>query len=259
MQTVWRFLTNGLKTKPQLKSIVLCPLTQLSQATEFRKLPGCSVLSRPVRLRVLRDTLMQTLNLEAEDTTSAEDSMRFYQSEAAKTADVALFPYEMTGTRILVAMVDAAQRMVLKAMLTRETHQCAVCNNMKDLAGQLKQRQKKSQGWNYDVLFVEYSSTDDKEYADLSIVETIRRLEAMEDLGVVTADSAQEHKLLIIGIVAEDSPADREACLKAGMNMCIVKPIHRQAVTDAMELLRAAREDAAREDSKNATTTVCRS
>lgn len=89
----------------------------------------------------------------------------------------------MTGTRILVAMVDSTQRMVLKAVLTRKTYQCAVCNNMKDLAGMFKQCQKKSQGWNYDVIFVEYSPADyGKEYADLSIIETIRRLEAMEDL-----------------------------------------------------------------------------
>jgi hypothetical protein len=85
---------------------------------------------------------MQKLNLEESSSTAEEDSIRFQQSEAAKTvrylsflstclhahvdlqnglflekfpqADVALFPYEMTGTRILVAMVDAAQRMVLK-------------------------------------------------------------------------------------------------------------------------------------------------
>lgn len=94
LQTVWRCLTMGLKTRPNLKSIVLCPLTQLSQATEFWRLPGCSVVSRPVRLRVLRDTLMQTLILEHCNSSALEDSMRFQQSEAAKMADAALFPYK---------------------------------------------------------------------------------------------------------------------------------------------------------------------
>jgi CheY-like chemotaxis protein len=127
-------------------------------------------------------------------------------------------------------------------MLTRETHQCAVCTNMKDLAGQLKQRQKKSQGWNYDVLFVEYSSADDgKEYADLSIVKTIRSLEAMEDLGETS--TSDNHKLLIVGIVNENCPADKEACLNAGMNSCIDKPICRQAVTDAMEWIYSREHD----------------
>lgn len=55
------------------------------QASEFRRLPGCSVISRPVRLRVLRDTLMQKLNLEESSSTAEEDSIRFQQSEAAKT------------------------------------------------------------------------------------------------------------------------------------------------------------------------------
>jgi CheY-like chemotaxis protein len=232
LQTAWKALCTGLKSRPDLKSIVLAPLTQLAQASEFRKLPGCSLTSRPVRVRVLRDTIMQTLLLEDGGSTAMEDALSFQQSETAKTADSALFPYEMEGTLILVAIVDAAQRMVLKAMLTRETHQCAVCNSMKDLASQLKQRQKKSQGWNYDVLFVEYSSANDgKEYADLSIVETIRRLEAMEDLGEV---QDRQHKLLIVGLVAEGATQDKEACLKAGMDTCIEMPIHRQAVADAM-------------------------
>ena len=147
LQSSWHCLTAAIKKRPNLKSIVLCPLTQLSHATEFRSLPGCSVVSRPVRLRVLRDTLMQMLNIEEGDSKAEQDASKFKESELAKTADVALFPYEMTGTRICVAMVDVGQRMVLKAMLTRETHQCALCNNMQELAGQLKQRQKKSQGW----------------------------------------------------------------------------------------------------------------
>lgn len=147
LQSSWHCLTSALKKRPDLKSIILCPLTQLSHATEFRSLPGCSVVSRPVRLRVLCDVLMQTLGIEAGDSKAIEDASKFKESEVAKTADVALFPYEMTGTRICVAMVDVGQRMVLKAMLTRETHQCSLCNNMQELAGQLKQRQKKSQGW----------------------------------------------------------------------------------------------------------------
>jgi len=237
LQTSWYCLTTALKKRPGLKSIVLCPLTQLSHATEFRSLPGCQVVSRPVRLRVLRDTLMQQLDMEEGDTRALEDAHKFKESEVAKTADVALFPYEMTGTRICVAMVDVAQRMVLKAMLTRETHQCALCTNMQELAGLLKQRQKKSQGWNYDVLFVEYSGADDgKEYADLSITQTIRKLEAMDDLGRGGCEQ-NKHKLLIIGVVAEDRAEDKQACLEAGMDMCIDMPIQRQAVTDAMELL----------------------
>jgi PAS domain S-box-containing protein len=239
LQTVWKFVHSGSHARRELKSIVLCPLTQLAQAAEFRRLPGCDVISRPVRVAVLRDALAQALNLDVSNW--AESIANFHQSEAAKTSDAALFPYEITGTRILVAMVDAGQRMVLKAMLTRETHQCALCQNMSELAGMLKQRQVKAQGWNYDVVFIEYSSEDDgNHYAELSMVESIRRLESIEDLGRMANQSLT--RLIVIGVVREGAEADRKVCLEAGMNFCIGKPIVRQAVTDAMGFLTAARE-----------------
>ena len=93
------------------------------------------------------------------------------------------------------------------------------------------------------MLFVEYSSADDgKEYADLSITQTIRRLEAMDDLG--RGITEYKHKLLIIGVVGEGRAQDKQACLEAGMDMCIEMPIQRQAVSEAMELLSSHEKEA---------------
>ena len=152
LTTVWNALQGLLDAKPLLKSIILCPLTQLSLATQLRKVRGCQVLSRPTRLTVLRDALLEAIDIAPVPDKRRNTKDEQLVSNKQHTPDLAHFPYEMKGTRILVAMFDNAQGMVLKAMLTHDNHQCVICPSMNDLAGHIKQSVT---GWNYDVMFLE--------------------------------------------------------------------------------------------------------
>jgi hypothetical protein len=154
LTTVWNALQGLLDAKPLLKSIILCPLTQLSLATQLRKVRGCQVLSRPTRLTVLRDALLEAIDIAPVPDKRRNTKDEQLVSNKQHTPDVALFPYEMKGTRILVVMFDNAQGILLKAMLTHDNNQCVICccPNMNDLAGNIKQSVT---GWNYDVMFLE--------------------------------------------------------------------------------------------------------
>jgi len=227
LKTVWTSLHELLKVKPSVKSIILCPLTQLSQATQFRKVRGCNVVSRPTRMSVLRDALLQAIDMSPVNPVPqiAPETVLHQRN----TSDLALFPYELVGTRILVAMLDNAQGMVLKAMLTRDTHQCFMCANMSELAANIKQSPT---GWNYDVLFLEqgaHNSKESKDYADLDIVRQVRKVEAAAGIHLLK-------RLFIVGVVSSMDSEECVECLRAGADTCMPKPIRRTNVTEVMEI-----------------------
>jgi len=227
LKTVWTSLHELLKVRPSLKSIILCPLTQLSQATQFRKVRGCNVVSRPTRMSVLRDALLQAIDMSPVNPIPHP----MPEANSNKTSDLALFPYEIVGTRILVAMLDKAQGMVLKAMLTRDTHQCFMCSNMVELAANIKQSPT---GWNYDVMFLEQASSnldpkESQDYADLEIVRQVRKVEAAAGIHLLK-------RLFIVGVVTSMESEECAECLRAGADTCMPKPVRRINVSDVMHL-----------------------
>jgi len=57
------------------------------------------------------------------------------------------------GIKVLISMVDADQRMVLKAMLTRDMYQCFFCDRIEALPQVLKHHANR---WSHNVLFIEH-------------------------------------------------------------------------------------------------------
>ena len=57
------------------------------------------------------------------------------------------------GIKVLISMVDADQRMVLKAMLTRDIYQCFLCDRIEALPQVLKHHANR---WSHNVLFIEH-------------------------------------------------------------------------------------------------------
>ena len=114
-------------------------------------------------------------------------------------------------------MHDAEQRMVLKAMLTRDINECFVCDTVDMLATMLK---RSSSGWSHHILFIEptdASGSEDK--ALLALVAKIRQIE--EDNSIL-------HKMSIVGVMAAADPVLEKKCVHAGINVCISKPLTRQ-------------------------------
>jgi len=55
--------------------------------------------------------------------------------------------------KVLISMVDADERMVLKAMLTRDIYQCFFCDRIESLPLVL---QHHANHWSHNLLFVEH-------------------------------------------------------------------------------------------------------
>merc|ERR1719238_373346 len=161
----------------------MCPITQLSQSSEFRTVQDCVVLSRPVRASHVHRALHRLL----QDVSAPQDGPDDFLVSSSMPPAVE----EVTGVRVLIAMHDAEQRMVLKAMLTRDINECFVCDTVDMLATMLK---RSSSGWSHHILFIEptdASGSEDK--ALLALVAKIRQIE--EDNSIL-------HKMSIVGVMA---------------------------------------------------------
>jgi PAS domain S-box-containing protein len=232
LRTIWSSLHTLLQKRPGLQSIILCPITQLSQAAGFKEVTGCHKVSRPTRMSVLHDTLIDSLcasglrvdhaasRIEAGVIAKADAEMG--SSEANKghaLTEKALFPYEMGGMRILIAVLDSGQGMVLKAILTREHYLCDICANVGDLGAAIRQSPT---GWNFDVIFIELG------VESLSVLEVVRQVRKVEQGWNL------QSSLHVVGVVDSIESEECVALTEAGADVCMTKPIRRQYVTDIM-------------------------
>jgi len=217
LRSCWSTIKKVRDLKPSVKHILMCPITQLSQSSEFRSIPDCVVLSRPARAshmykalhRLLRDVSREDLD---SDLLIAPDG--WTQRDSVPDA----------GIKVLIWMQDADQRMVLKAMLTRDIHQCFFCEEIGGLPSMLKHHDN---SWSHHVLFLGCSSVDDASRADvIRIVQKIRKVET---------DSEINPTMSICGVLDAADPELEKVCLSVGFNKCIVKPLKRQEVNEIVD------------------------
>uniref|UniRef100_A0A7S4KXC6 Response regulatory domain-containing protein n=1 Tax=Guillardia theta TaxID=55529 RepID=A0A7S4KXC6_GUITH len=215
------FLNRVAQDYSSVRTILLCPLTQLSQASDCRKIANCSVVSRPVRLSTLCEVLSQEGSQEEFGMSSKSLSQR----------EMDTIPEEPSELKLLIAISNDSQRMVAKAILTREMYKCTVVTKAEEFSGSIKQTKE---GWNHDVVFLELSKGNDKLQP---VLETLRRIREIEN------NCSISKKLFVVGVLSgKESNTNEE--VPDGVDVCLNMPLERSSITEAMQGIMRQRRSA---------------
>ena len=217
---------------PKARSVIICPITQLSQAAAYKYMFGETkpvLLSRPVRLSALYNALIcesspgfESDNLryeEIESKNSSEPSevqqnTQLKQKLSSKSDNCMVNDRPM---RVLVVDDDAGQRMVVESMLSREGFEV-------DVAEDGLQAYKSTARVVYDIVLMD------------GFMPIKTGWEATEDIRRREESSGTTQKLIIIGVTgAATSPAERQKCIDCGMTDVIAKPISRSSIVQKIK------------------------
>eukprot|EP00960_Hanusia_phi_P024468 720439-Hanusia_phi.AAC.1 len=218
LETMYKSLREISAKYAGVSCLVLCPITQLRRSAEFRNIPRCVVLSRPSRLAPLGDALFEVSGEVFQNCILEDNSL---SNRLTAAPEINFVSQDQEGTKILIAINDSSQRMVLKAMLMRESHECMACASTTELSHVIKQC---GSGWNFDILFIDIDLQDAKSgdgETSFTIVEQIRKMEK---------DFPDRSKLVVVGIVDDINREESQNCLKAGFNVCLGRPLTRNDV-----------------------------
>ena len=198
---------------PMVKYILMCPINQLSQSSEFRAIPECVVLSRPARASHIHTALQSLLQNVAlpEDLTSAAAKIRPVVDAAA-------------GIRMIIFLKDQEQRTVLGAILTRDIIECFTCDSIEMLSRMLKHS---NQHWSHHILFIELENDEVRLVA--TVCSKLRQIEKENDI---------KPALTIVGVVSVDAYADvrmHQESAKIGVDLLVSKPVQRDMVNKVVD------------------------
>ena len=223
-------LMSILQLNPLARSVIICPITQLSQAAAYRHMFKETVpvlLSRPVRLSALYNAMIGVSSgIESDKLISEELESKDHSELPVQPS----FPFKTKFTpksdnfvigdrqlRVLVVDDDAGQRMVVESMLSREGFEV-------DVAEDGLQALKSTARVVYDIVLMD------------GFMPIKTGWEATEDIRKREASSGAAQKLIIIGVTgAATSPAERQKCIDCGMTDVIAKPISRSAIVQKIK------------------------
>lgn len=191
---------------PSIPIVLLRPVTQ---RIHLAKTELATVLAKPVRASTLYDTLV---DLSARRITQAFE--RHLPESSPETSEVESSPPAPSPLRMLLAEDNLVNRKVFVRLMRREGYRTdVVTNGAEALDAFTKQR--------YDVVFMDLHMP---EMDGLTATRTLR--ERYPDDGPY-----------IVALTANLMPDAREACLKAGMNDFLGKPVDLDALHATLERL----------------------
>lgn len=128
----------------------------------------------------------------------------------------------MTQCKVLVALNDGAQRMMLKAILCRYKHEVDVCTDG-DEAWKLMHGQQDTQVWPYDIVFLDCNLSH---RPGCQMAEDIREEERQKGVTL---------RLYVVGVVRALDEENKKKCLEAGMDTVIAKPFERTVLKQILD------------------------
>jgi len=196
---------------PVLETIVLCPINHLGHASGYRRNDRVTILPRPVRLLALHDAVVAC-------------AMRIVSAMSSEPQDSgspvpAATPPVLGNKRVLVAVSDMCQRIVLRAVLTRDQHACVLASSGAEAVQRLA---VEGGAWNHDLLVIDARIRD---RPPAEIVAHVRAEEARA--GFVGKP------LEIIGAV--DGSEQQAECAAVGISVVCSMPFNRGNVQSAMQ------------------------
>lgn len=190
-------LANFIRQHPELGTPLVMMLSSVGQrgdSARCRELGISSYLTKPVRQSVLLEAILEVL--------SANEA----QTVAAAQSAAALHPAsEPAGLRVLVAEDNVVNRRVVHTMLTKRGHNVVMVENGRQaLAAVLRGA--------FDVVLMDVQMPE---------MDGHEATAAIRDAEMVTGQ-----RVPIIALTAHAMKGDREACLAAGMDGYLSKPVH---------------------------------
>lgn len=202
-------------------AVLLCPITQLSMASSYRSMDRWTVISRPTSLQSLWKAVHDVVSRLRDESGTPQAPSGSPQAPAASPMTGEKQPTATEKMTVLVALDDAGQRMVMKAQLCRDGHDVDLCMDGEKV---WKMMCSGSEGWKYDVVFLDYNLPN---RGACSISASVRDEEAKVQEG--------RKRLFIVGVVQASDPVITAECMSSGMDSVIAKPIERSTIREMME------------------------
>jgi len=207
-------LAAAIRRQPELGRPGIVLLTPVAQALKQPELAAAGIdccLTKPVRTSRLHETLTALLQAGSPG--------------SAATPETAMTPADFSDLHVLVAEDNAVNRNVVRMQLKRHGCQCeTVENGIAALAAARLHR--------YDLILM------DCEMPEMDGFEATRRIRAWETEAQAKGRSAPA--VPIIALTAKAMSGDREACLAAGMNDYLSKPLRAAELAEVLGRIASA-------------------
>ncbi|NTV63131.1 MAG: response regulator [Oscillochloris sp.] len=198
-------LAQALRQARPARSLPVLLLSTLGAATSQRTDASIAVLSKPVKIARLQQTLEGLLHGTKQRSQTEPDLRRRVR---ASDGDLA----KRLPLRILLAEDNMINQQLITKMLTRLGYQADVVPNGQIAVDTLRRE-------NYDLVLMDVQ---------------MPVMDGLEATRIIRAEYIGKQQPWIIAVTAGAVEGDREECLSAGMNDFISKPIEQQVLTRAL-------------------------
>jgi len=213
-------LAETVRGNPALEDTVLLLMLTSSnlraKSHRLRESTFDSYLTKPIKHCQLRECLLRVLDLDGYEVTSEAGA-------APESTPFDAAPGEVR--RILVAEDNRVNQKVAQKMLERMGYDADIVSNGRQAVEALERE-------DYDVVLMDVHMP---EMNGFEATECIRS----------DCSRVRDHSVPVIALTANALKGDREKCLAAGMNDYVSKPIHADALREAIERQAAHRASAA--------------
>jgi two-component system, sensor histidine kinase and response regulator len=191
--------------------MMLTSFDQKGDAVRCRKLGVAAYLVKPIRQFELREAIARALGAQQPD--DAIPQVRQYSVSSAGEADGVL--------RILVAEENLVNQRLIVRLLERRGHRVTLVQNGREAVNSQAEAP-------FDVVFM-----------DLEMPE----MDGFEATAIIrAAEQGHNAHQQIIALCAHAMKGDREKCLAAGMDGCLIKPVQPKELDDILNNCKGSRQ-----------------
>jgi len=201
-------LVEHIRSVPEFSNLKLIVLTSVGEShlePETQAIDACHYLTKPIRRSKLLETLLQAISGNSLEPSDAPRAPVGLGNEASLG----------NGYQLLIAEDNEVNQVVIREILTRMGFQCTLVGN-----GRLALEKAETRAFDLVLMDCQMPELD-----GLTATSEIRVREADEG-----GWRRSGGRLPVVALTANAVRGDREACLEAGMDDYLTKPINRQAL-----------------------------
>lgn len=190
--------------------------------------PDLECIHEPTYLQTIRNWLLEENVSFVQSAASEAPSQESHESLEESTTESSVADASQSGARpqtlVLVAEDNPINQTVIKRILTKNGYDAIIVDNGQEAVDYVRESV-------VDAILM------DCQMPVLDGWEATREIRKLEAFGEIADGTASP--VPIIAVTANAMPGDREACLEAGMNDYLTKPLRPKKVVEAIEALLA--------------------